>query len=101
MTRDSVLTWCAGLRYSSPPDQEGTIVEIRPSTRNLAPPATASHPAPGASEARAVVLVSCHAFAGQGPWMSPEEEGVPGEVEANGRLVARLGAEVEEPWRIG
>jgi uncharacterized protein (DUF58 family) len=106
VTRDSVLTWCAGLRYSSPPDEEGTIVEIRPSirqsTRNLdttgKPHPT---PQPGASEARAVVLVSCHAFAGRGPWMSPEEElEFVEKVEANGRLAARVGTEVEEPWRI-
>jgi uncharacterized protein (DUF58 family) len=102
VTRDSVLTWCAGLRYSSPPDQEGTIVEIRPSTRNLdttgKPHLT---PQPGASGARAVVLVSCHAFAGKGLWMSPEDElEFLEKVEANGRLAARVGAEVEEPWSI-
>jgi len=47
------------------------------------------------------VLVSCHEFAGPGPWMSQEEEQefVQGE-EARGRKVARLGAEVAEPWRI-
>ena len=32
-TRDSVLTWCAGLRASRPPATEGASVEIRPSTR--------------------------------------------------------------------
>ena len=102
VTRDSVLTWCAGLRYSSPPDEEGTIVEIRPSTRNLVTTGK-PHPTPqpGASEARAVVLVSCHAFAGLGPWMSPEDElEFLEKVEANERLAARVGAEVEEPWSI-
>ena len=54
VTRDSVLTWCAGLRYSSPPDEEGTIVEIRPSTRNLVtanriPPRSPAPPRPGRS----------------------------------------------------
>jgi uncharacterized protein (DUF58 family) len=34
-TPDSVLTWCAGLRASRPPDPEGASVEIRPSTKNL------------------------------------------------------------------
>jgi hypothetical protein len=102
VTRDSVLTWCAGLRDSSPPDPEGASVEIRPSTRKLDTTGKLHpSPPPGASEARALVLVSCHAFAVQGPWMSPEEElEFVEKTEANGRLVLRLGAEVEEPWRI-
>ena len=50
---------------------------------------------------RAVVLVSCHEFAGPEPWMSQEEEQEFMEmVEARGRKVARLGPEVAEPWRI-
>jgi uncharacterized protein (DUF58 family) len=98
---DSILTWCAGLR-ASPPDPEGASVEIRPSTRKLdttrKPPPS---PLPGASEAQAVVLVSCYEFAGPGPWMPPEEEReFMNKLEANGRTVARLGIEVEEPWRI-
>ena len=102
-TPDSTLTWCAGLRASPPPDPEEASVEIRPSTRKLH---TAGKPrpspSPGASEAQAIVLVSCHEFAGPGPWMSPEEERSFAEsTEANGRRVARLGIEVQEPWSIG
>ncbi len=103
-TPDSALTWCAGLRASRPPDPEGASVEIRVSTKKLD---TAGKPRPsplpGASEAQAVVLVSCHEFAGPSEaWMSPEEEREFIErTEANGRQVARLGVEVEEPWRIG
>ncbi|MDP8946800.1 MAG: DUF58 domain-containing protein [Actinomycetota bacterium] len=102
-TPDNVLTWCAGLRASRPPDPAGASVEVRPSTKGR-DTAGKPHPPtqPGASEARAVVLVSCHAFAGSsGTWMSPEEEvEFIDKTEANGRLVARLGAEVREPWRI-
>ena len=103
-TPDDLLTWCAGLRPSRPPDLVGASVEIRPSTRKHAK-TVGRHQAgalPGASEARAVVLVSCHEFAGpSGTWMSPEEEvAFIDETEASGRLVARLGAEVQEPWRI-
>jgi uncharacterized protein (DUF58 family) len=89
-TPDTVLTWCAGLRPSRAPDAAGASVAIRPSTRNHEN-----------AEARCVVLVSCHDFAGSGPWMSPEQEREFMEsVEAGGRKMARLGAEVEEPWRI-
>ena len=101
-TRDNALTWCAGLRTSRPPSKGGASVEIRPSTRR---PGTAGKTTvseqPGVSEVRAVVLVSCHEFAGPGPWMSQgeEREFMQG-VEARGRRVARLGAEVAEPWRI-
>jgi len=101
-TRDSILTWCAGLRASGPPATGEVSVEVRPSTRR---PETAGgitvSEEPGVTEVRAVVLVSCHEFAGPGPWMSPgeEREFVQG-VEARGRRVARLGAEVAEPWRI-
>jgi uncharacterized protein (DUF58 family) len=102
VTPDSILTWCAELQASRPPDPEGASVEIRPSTRRTD---TSRRPRPsalpGASEAQAVVLVSCHEFAGPGNWMSPEEEReFISRTEANGRRVARLGAEVEEPWRI-
>ena len=100
-TRDNVLTWCAGLRASPPPDPRGTSVEVRPSTRRVVTTKLHPSPRPGASEAQAVVLVSCHAFASLGPWMSPDEEReFVDNTEANGRLVTRLGAEVEEPWRI-
>src|SRR5918997_792764 len=100
---DSILTWCAALQASRPPDQEGASVEVRPSTRNVDIAGKPQpSPMPGASEAQGVVLVSCHEFAGPSPtWMSPEEErDFIGRTEANGRRVARLGAEVEEPWRI-
>jgi uncharacterized protein (DUF58 family) len=96
-TRDTVLTWCAGLRTSRPPAVEGASVEVRPSIRRSG---TAGKPT-DASGAGAVVLVSCHEFGGSGPWMSPEEERefVRG-AEARGRAVAWLGAEVAEPWSI-
>jgi len=102
-TPDSILTWCASLRATQPPDPEGSSVEIRPSTRKLdITSKPRPSPLPGASEAQAVVLISCHEFAGpSGTWMSPEEEQeFIDKTEANGRIVARLGAEVEEPWRI-
>jgi uncharacterized protein (DUF58 family) len=102
-TPDSTLTWCAGLRASPPPDPEEASVEIRPSTRKLHTAGKSRpSPSPGASEAQAIVLVSCHEFAGPGPWMSPEEERSFAEsTEANGRTLARLGIEVQEPWSIG
>ena len=102
VTQDSVLTWCAGLRASPPPDPEGMSVEVRPSTKKTdTTRKPRPSPLPGASEAQAVVLVSCHEFAGPGRWMSPEEElEFMNRTEANGRRVARLGVEVEEPWRI-
>jgi uncharacterized protein (DUF58 family) len=102
-TPDSTLTWCAGLSDSPPPDPEGASVEIRPSIRKLgATGKPRPSPLPGASEAQAVVLVSCHEFAGPSEaWMSPEEEReFVDRTEANGRRVARLGTEVQEPWRI-
>ncbi len=78
-------------------------MEIRPSTKKLDTTSKPrSSPPPDASEARAVVLVSCHEFAGSGSWMSPEEEReFMNKIEANGHRVARLGVEVEEPWSIG
>ena len=102
-TPDDALTWCAGLRASQPPDPEGASVEIRPSTKRLdTTRKQRPSPLPGASEAQAVVLVSCHEFAGRGPWMSPEEEReFMDRTEANGRTVARVGVKVEEPWSIG
>ncbi len=105
-TSDSVLAWCAGLRASGPPDPhylEGADVEIRPSTRG--PEATGQTRPSGPSGvvgARTVVLVSCHEFAGPGPWMSPEEERAFVETaESGGRGAVRLGADVAEPWSIG
>jgi uncharacterized protein (DUF58 family) len=103
LSPDSILTWCAALRTSRPPDPEGASVEVRPSTRNLDTARKPQpSPLPGASEAQAVVLVSCHEFAGPSrTWMSPDEEqDFIAKTEAKGRMVARLGAEVEEPWRI-
>lgn len=98
-TRDTVLTWCAGLRPSRPPAVEGVSVEVRPSIRRSG--TFGRSDLAGVSGAQSVVLVSCHEFGGSGPWMSPEEErefmlGV----EARGRRVAWLGAEVAEPWSI-
>jgi uncharacterized protein (DUF58 family) len=103
VTPDSVLTWCASLQASSPPDAEGANVEVRPSTNTthtIRQPDSAS--LPDASEARVVVLVSCHEFSGPSvAWMSPEEEReFVSRTEASGRRVARLGAEVREPWRV-
>ncbi len=104
LTPDGILTWCAVLKACRPPNPEGASVEIRTSTKKIA---TKKNPRPsdppGVSEAQAVVLVSCHEFAGGGgPWMLPEEERqFISSTEANGRLMARLGPYVEEPWRIG
>ena len=78
-------------------------MDIRPSTKRLD---TTRKPRPsplqGASEAQAVVLVSCQEFAGSSEtWMSPvEEREFIESTEANGRRVARVGVGVEEPWRI-
>lgn len=102
-TPDAVLAWCAHLQPGRPPDPAGASVEIRPSIKrvyaNRARPRTDTRP--GASEAQVVVLVSCREFAGPGIWMSPEEESeFMQSTAAGGRRVLRLGAEVEEPWRI-
>jgi uncharacterized protein (DUF58 family) len=101
-TRDSILTWCAGLRASRPPSEGGASVEVRPSTnRTHTAGKTGSSGSHDASGVRAVVLVSCLEFAGPGPWMSQgEEQEFMQSMEARGRRVARLGAEVAEPWRI-
>src|SRR5215207_617842 len=101
-TRDSILTWCAGLRASRPPDTEEASVELRSSTRRKETAGeTGPWEQPGVIEVRTVVLVSCHDFAGPGPWMSPgeEQEFMQG-VETRGRRAALLGAEVAEPWGI-
>ena len=101
-TRDSVLTWCAGLQDSRPPGTEEASVEIRPSTRSkVSAGETGLSEQPGVTEVRTVVLVSCQDFAGPGPWMSPgEEQGFMQDVEARGRRAVLLGAEVAEPWRL-
>jgi uncharacterized protein (DUF58 family) len=98
-TRDTVLTWCAGLRTSRPPAVEGASVEVRSSVRRAG--TTGRSDLAGGSGAQATVLVSCHEFGGSGPWMSQDEEleFIRG-VEARGRSVAWLGAEVAEPWSI-
>jgi uncharacterized protein (DUF58 family) len=89
-TPDTILTWCAALHPSRPPDAAGASVAISPSTRK--------HEDAGA---RALVLVSCHAFQGSGPWMSPDQEReFMEQEEAKGRRVARLGPVVTEPWTI-
>ena len=105
VTPESILTWCAGLQACRPPDPEGASVEIRSSVKNTATANTArrmrSSESSGVSKAQVVVLVSCHAFAGAGHWMSlQEEEEFVSETETSGQRVARLGPEVEEPWRI-
>jgi hypothetical protein len=89
---------------SRPPDPSEASIEIRPSI-----PYTGKMPetpeTPDASEAQAVVLVSCGDFADPGsrtgPWMMPEEErGFLEEARRHGRLAVRLGPDIEEPWRI-
>ena len=100
---DKVLTWCAGLGASRPPDPEGASVEVRPSIKKVTGGKPRPSEPPDVSEAQAVVLVSCHELAGDkpGPWMTPEEEDEFVKMtEAGGRGVTRLGADVEEPWRI-
>jgi hypothetical protein len=71
-TPDGILAWSSGLQSGRPLDPEGASVEVRPSIKK---PDTnrKSKPSalPEASEAEAVVLVSCHEFAGPGPCMSP------------------------------
>lgn len=87
---DSILTWCAGLQASRPPELESAAVEIVPSVRDVRP-----------SGAGTVVLVSCHEFAGPGQWMTLEEEKIfAARLEAGGRRVAVLGPDVDEPWRV-
>ena len=101
---DKVLTWCAGLGASRPPDPEGASVEVRPSIKKVAGGKPRPSEPPDVSEAQTVVLVSCHELAGGttgGSWMTPEEEvEFVRMTEAGGRRVTRLGADVEEPWRI-
>lgn len=100
---DKVLTWCAGLGASRPPDPEGASVEIRTSAKKTVGDKPRPSDPPDVSEAQAVVLVSCQELAGgeSGPWMTPDEEGeFVRMTEAGGRRVTRLGRSVEEPWRI-
>ena len=101
--RDRILTWCAGLDASRPPDPEGASVEIRPSIKKAVGGKLRPSEPPDVSEAQVVVLVSCHDLtgSGSGPWMTPgEEDAFVGATEAAGRRVTKLGASVEEPWRI-
>ncbi|MGH3085933.1 MAG: hypothetical protein ACRDSJ_01280 [Rubrobacteraceae bacterium] len=67
-------------------------MEITPSLKNVRA---------GERRADTVVLVSCHEFAGPGPWMTQEEKRrFMDEVEAAGRRAARLGPDVSEPWEV-
>ena len=87
---DAILTWCAGLQSSRLPTLEAASVEIVPSLREAQP-----------SGAATVVLVSCQEFAGPGQWMTAEEERIfATQLEAEGRGVAIVGPDVDEPWRI-
>ena len=87
---DDVLAWCAGLTTSPPPQTGDATVEIVPSLEDARPRGSGS-----------VVLVSCHDFAGPGPWMTPEEEReFMDRVEAAGRPATKLGPDVREPWRV-
>ena len=86
---DSVLTWCASLEPSYTP-KLAAGVEILPSLKGIQP-----------SDANVVVLVSCEAFEGPGPWMTVEEErGFVERTEAGGRRAVVLGPDVTEPWRL-
>lgn len=87
---DSILTWCAGLRASQPPELESAAVEIVPSLQEIR-----------TSGAATIVLVSCYEFSGLGPWMTPEEERKFVEtVESDGRQAVVMGPDVDEPWRV-
>lgn len=90
LDRDSILTWCAGLVASRPPVMEDASIEIFPTMKHERLP-----------QAETVVLVSCHEFAGEGAWMTPDEEREFAEsLESGGRRVVLLGPDVREPWRI-
>lgn len=85
---DAVLAWCAGLEPAGPPEAGGVSIAVVPSLKR-----------DRATDAAFVVLVSCHGFAGAGPWMTPEEErAFVAEVEASGRRAVVLGPDVREPW---
>lgn len=87
---DAVLAWFASLTASGPPELEGAAVKILPSLNAMHSP-----------NAETVVLVSCHEFAGSGPWMTAEEElALVERIEAEGRRAVRLGPDVREPWRV-
>jgi uncharacterized protein (DUF58 family) len=88
--RDAILTWCAGLVASRPPVMEDASIEILPAIKYERPP-----------RAETVVLVSCHEFAGAGPWMSPDQERTLADsMESTGRKITMLGPDVREPWRV-
>lgn len=101
-TPDGVLTWCAGLRPAPAPDPRGASVEVRPSTKRTgADKKVKASPPPGTGEAQAVVLISCHDFAGAGIWMTPEEErAFVAATEAKGRMVTLVGRGFDGPLRF-
>ena len=87
---DDVLAWCADLSASNPPQTAGAAIEILPSLKDALPRGSGS-----------MILVSCHEFAGPGPWMTLEEEReLVDRVEAAGRPATKLGPDVREPWRL-
>lgn len=86
---EGVLTWCAGLEPSYRPELAASV-EILPSLTGACSSGTDT-----------VVLVSCEAFAGPGPWMTREEEREFVErTETGGRRAVVLGPDVREPWRL-
>lgn len=86
---DAVLAWFAGLTTSRQPEAAASV-EILTS---LGEERT--------SGAETIVLVSCHEFAGPGPWMTPDgEREFIVQMEASGRRAVRLGPDVREPWRV-
>jgi uncharacterized protein (DUF58 family) len=88
-TPESVLTWCAALRPAASSAPAGASIEVRTSTPRSSP------------EAPAVVLVSCHDFAGPGRWMSPgEEKEFLDQALAQGRGTALVGSGFQGPLRI-
>ena len=98
--QDAVLTWCAGLVPSQPPDPREASIEVRPSILGVGKRPGSSGPQDGA---QAMVLVSCGEFTGfrKGPWMTlNEEQGFLDKARKEGRTAIRLGPDVEEPWRI-
>ncbi len=87
---DAILNWCAGLIASRPPVMEEANIEILPAMNYERLP-----------RAETVVLVSCHEFAGEGAWMTPDEErALVDSIESSGQRVTMLGPDVREPWRI-
>ena len=89
-----------GLRASRPPSTGGASVEIRPSTKRTDNVGKRDYQAARASEVRAVRARSCLEFAGPAVDVAGRRAGVHAGRGTRGRRVARLGAEVAEPWRI-